>query len=1245
MVGDTTPPDTTDIWAPCYSDWFPESGELVPGADMGVAICDICEGAEYYTGVDPESIEFGYWTLADSVWHDVSDEVILAPIFCAGYGLSWRVPPDFAAGDYRFCVEASDYAGNRSGDCHRFTVIDTTPPPPVDSCPPVVMSWSPEDGAEGVSPTAFVWAYLSDPPGGCEVSSGVDPESIEMIVVIGDDTLDVSDELEIVGHGTVEVSWYHRGMPFPRGAHIEVCIYFSDNAGNRAHDCIEFDIEGEPPDTTDIWAPCFVNWIPEPGHLESLAGVRLSVDVCDICDGSEYATGVNPETFEGILIHDGDTVEIPMEYVDRMPLGECLGYRLFYYLGMHYEWEGEVTVCLWASDYAGNRGHDCATYMVGDTTPPDTTDIWAPCAMDWETDVHFISFPSPHWSYDSVFVNICDDCSGATFVSGVNPESIELFLVEGADTILLWDFDILPSTECEGYQVRAGIMEAISFEACVYAQDFAGNSSFACHFFDTLEAYPDSVPPCYSYIFPTDEDTVMEYFTYRATICDDCPGSGGLVSGVNPDSVYLVVHTSWDDSLYFSSDELELIPNSCSGFDVNKYIHLSGSGRVAICLYASDNVGNSSHTCTEFSVVEPPDTTDIWAPCYSDWFPEGGELMPGMDMGVPICDICEGAEYYTGVDPESIEFGYMTSDSVWYDLSDEIELIPIYCAGYALVWRVPPDFAAGDYRFCVEASDYAGNRSGDCHWFVVVGDTTDRIPPRFTGEFPEDMSDSVALDTYISVNITDSDGEYPSGVDSSTIEMLIVWHTPGGDSGFYPVPHEYLVMVEIGSYAYTVIYTPPFDLPCGANIRVVVSASDYAGNAGVFDWRFLTVPCGERLHTLVGTVRNDETDEPLEGILVCAFRHYGEPIFDHCTVTNDSGEFSLDVTMGEFILGAFDSTGNYNPQFFDHKANPMDADVIFITPDTPDTLFGFNFDLIPMIRLFYLSGAIFDEDTTTPLPHVLTVAISTEDEEEWATAGVTNSEGEYELRVPPGSYYLLAYHPGFIPMFYNDVTNWHDATPIPVDTADASGYDVHLLYAHGRGGGAYLDGYVEEDTSSFYKDDEIPLVGSRVYLVNPENGEYMYATYTYPDGYFRFDDILPGVYRVEFDKVLYEPTTSFPEMEIAYADTETVHFVLRRGGTGIAETDVKPLGFAIYPAYPNPFNSYVHLPYELFGDADVEISVRNVLGEQVAEVFSGKQRRGSYIVAWDASDVPSGVYFITVKAKGELRATKVMLLR
>ncbi len=91
-----------------------------------------------------------------------------------------------------------------------------------------------------------------------------------------------------------------------------------------------------------------------------------------------------------------------------------------------------------------------------------------------------------------------------------------------------------------------------------------------------------------------------------------------------------------------------------------------------------------------------------------------------------------------------------------------------------------------------------------------------------------------------------------------------------------------------------------------------------------------------------------------------------------------------------------------------------------------------------------------------------------------------------------------------------------------------------------------------------------------------------------------------------------------------------------------------PEGFGLHQNYPNPFNPDCEISYTLPTDADVSLSIYNLLGQKVRTLVDEYQPAGHKIVHWDGADdngnkVASGIYFYRLKA-GDYTETKKMIL-
>jgi len=77
--------------------------------------------------------------------------------------------------------------------------------------------------------------------------------------------------------------------------------------------------------------------------------------------------------------------------------------------------------------------------------------------------------------------------------------------------------------------------------------------------------------------------------------------------------------------------------------------------------------------------------------------------------------------------------------------------------------------------------------------------------------------------------------------------------------------------------------------------------------------------------------------------------------------------------------------------------------------------------------------------------------------------------------------------------------------------------------------------------------------------------------------------------------------------------------------------------------YPNPFNAETNISFNLAEAGNVSLNVYDITGRLVTTLVDGQMDAGSHAVAWDASNVSSGVYFYKLTA-GAYTATKSMNL-
>jgi hypothetical protein len=131
-----------------------------------------------------------------------------------------------------------------------------------------------------------------------------------------------------------------------------------------------------------------------------------------------------------------------------------------------------------------------------------------------------------------------------------------------------------------------------------------------------------------------------------------------------------------------------------------------------------------------------------------------------------------------------------------------------------------------------------------------------------------------------------------------------------------------------------------------------------------------------------------------------------------------------------------------------------------------------------------------------------------------------------------------------------------------------------------------------------------------------------------PHSYFYTDrSVSFGKYYYQIKQIdLDGRTTTFPEMEVTI-------------GLG-------PDKFILAQNYPNPFNPSTSIEFAVPMNGRATIKVYNVLGQEVATVFEGNAEAGRINTAqFNASNLPSGPYFYTLRSAGQIETKRMLLTR
>ncbi|RPI13117.1 MAG: T9SS C-terminal target domain-containing protein [Ignavibacteriae bacterium] len=146
---------------------------------------------------------------------------------------------------------------------------------------------------------------------------------------------------------------------------------------------------------------------------------------------------------------------------------------------------------------------------------------------------------------------------------------------------------------------------------------------------------------------------------------------------------------------------------------------------------------------------------------------------------------------------------------------------------------------------------------------------------------------------------------------------------------------------------------------------------------------------------------------------------------------------------------------------------------------------------------------------------------------------------------------------------------------------------------------------------------------------------------TGPDTTFRvMNDVNNQTYFWNFTR---QPTSfSFdPNNDIVLKQGTTVQGIV----SGIENENETPVAYNLYQNFPNPFNPVTVINYDIAKRGNVSIKIYDVLGKLIKEPVNEVKNAGRYQVSFDASNLPSGIYYYEINSGSFTDSKKMVLVK
>ena len=368
--------------------------------------------------------------------------------------------------------------------------------------------------------------------------------------------------------------------------------------------------------------------------------------------------------------------------------------------------------------------------------------------------------------------------------------------------------------------------------------------------------------------------------------------------------------------------------------------------------------------------------------------------------------------------------------------------------------------------------------------------------------------------------------------------------------------------------------------------------------------------------------------------------------------TDQNGYYSAILPAGSYKISA--EKTSYYVTFFGQQTDPLSAKFLNLPRDSIRTA---DIVLLPVMGTSNsVSGRIYDLKSNTLLRkamvvvrrrggHTPTKAVSdiTEDSVDVAYTAFVNDDGIYSIdNIAEGNYYIQSFSDYFVPSYYSSSgtspTFWQEAESVFIDSI-SSDVNIYMPRDSSIGGGS-VSGNISITSST---GDTISDVIVYAQSVNSGSSVFNYA-FSNRDGKFKIPFLPYGDYRLVAQKIGYNDGYS-SEFTIDMNNKDVENLDITMIPASVKGEHQLPGNHVLLYNYPNPFNPNTTIEFYLPFSSYIELKIFDVLGKEITTLQKDYLSAGVHKIDFNANELTSGVYFVTLNTKETLRVRKILLLK
>lgn len=111
-----------------------------------------------------------------------------------------------------------------------------------------------------------------------------------------------------------------------------------------------------------------------------------------------------------------------------------------------------------------------------------------------------------------------------------------------------------------------------------------------------------------------------------------------------------------------------------------------------------------------------------------------------------------------------------------------------------------------------------------------------------------------------------------------------------------------------------------------------------------------------------------------------------------------------------------------------------------------------------------------------------------------------------------------------------------------------------------------------------------------------------------------------------------------------FTDEPDMYPIVAYGEGGIAGKKELPQRLSLF-IVPNPFNSTITINYHFTSASKISLDVFDMMGHLVSALVNEDKETGEYTTLWNGENMPSGIYFVRLKAGDRTITKRAILIR